>query len=121
MALTGTLYLPPGYTVDQGPLPALVWAYPTEFKSADAAGQVSDSPYRFARVGAWSPFLWLTLGYAVLDDPSMPIVGEGDEEPNDTYVEQLVAGAQAAVDVVADGVSSTRPGWRSAGTATARS
>jgi dipeptidyl aminopeptidase/acylaminoacyl peptidase len=30
----------------------------------------------------------------------MPIVGEGDEEPNDTYVEQLVASARAAVDEV---------------------
>jgi dipeptidyl aminopeptidase/acylaminoacyl peptidase len=102
VALNGTLYLPPGYTADQGPLPALMWAYPTEYKSADAAGQVSDSPYRFARVGAWSPYLWVMLGYAVFDDPSLPIVGEGDEEPNDTYVQQLVAGAQAAVDVVAE-------------------
>jgi dipeptidyl aminopeptidase/acylaminoacyl peptidase len=102
VGLSGTLYLPPGYTPDQGPLPTLMWAYPTEYKSADAAGQVSDSPYRFARVGAWSPYLWVTLGYAVFDDPSLPIVGEGDVEPNDTYVEQLVAGAEAAVDVVAE-------------------
>jgi dipeptidyl aminopeptidase/acylaminoacyl peptidase len=34
----------------------------------------------------------------VLDNPTIPIVGEGNHEPNDTYVEQLVAGAQAAVD-----------------------
>jgi dipeptidyl aminopeptidase/acylaminoacyl peptidase len=101
VGLNGTLYLPPGYSADQGPLPTLMWAYPTEYKSADAAGQVSDSPHRFARVGAWSPYLWVMLGYAVFDDPSLPIIGEGDEEPNDTYVEQLVAGAQAAVDVVA--------------------
>jgi dipeptidyl aminopeptidase/acylaminoacyl peptidase len=79
-----------------------MWAYPTEYKSADAAGQVSDSPYRFARVGAWAPYLWVTLGYAVFDDPSLPIVGEGEVEPNDTYVQQLVAGAAAAVDVVAE-------------------
>ena len=39
----------------------------------------------------------------------MPIVGEGEEEPNDTYVEQLVASAQAAVDaMVSRGV--TEPG-----------
>ncbi|MDP2470591.1 MAG: prolyl oligopeptidase family serine peptidase, partial [Candidatus Palauibacterales bacterium] len=101
VGLSGTLYLPPGYTPDQGPLPTLMWAYPTEYKSADAAGQVSDSPFRFARASAWSPFLWVMLGYAVFDDPSLPIIGEGDEEPNDTYVEQLVAGAEAAVDVVA--------------------
>jgi len=102
VGLTGTLYLPPGYTPDQGPLPTLMWAYPTEYKSAADAGQVTDSPYRFARVSAWSPFLWVMLGYAVFDDPSLPIIGEGDEEPNDTYVEQLVAGAEAAVSVVAE-------------------
>jgi dipeptidyl aminopeptidase/acylaminoacyl peptidase len=102
VGLNGTLYLPPGYTPDQGPLPTLMWAYPTEYKSADAAGQVSDSPYRFARVGAWSPYLWVTMGYAVFDDPSLPIVGEGDVEPNDTYLEQLVSGAAAAVYVVAE-------------------
>ena len=30
--------------------------------------------------------------------PSIPIVGEGNAQPNDTYVEQLVAGAKAAID-----------------------
>jgi dipeptidyl aminopeptidase/acylaminoacyl peptidase len=99
--LTGTLYLPAGYDKDRdGPLPTLMWAYPTEFKSASDAGQVTDSPYRFTRVWWGSPMLYLTLGYAVFDDPTMPIVGEGDEEPNDTFVDQLVSSAQAAVDVV---------------------
>ncbi len=98
--MTATLYLPPGYKVEDGPLPMLMWAYPQEFKSADAAGQVTDSPYRFVRIGSHSPLMWLVHGYAVLDDPTMPIVGEGDEEPNDTYVEQLVSSAQAAVDEV---------------------
>jgi len=98
--MTATLYLPAGYSLDDGPLPMLMWAYPQEYKSADAAGQVTDSPYRFIRVGWYSPLLWLVHGYAVLDDPTMPIVGEGDEEPNDTYVEQLVASAQAAIDEV---------------------
>jgi dipeptidyl aminopeptidase/acylaminoacyl peptidase len=96
--MTATLYLPPAYEKERGPLPTLVWAYPQEFKSADAAGQVTDSPYRFDRVGWWSPLLFLTQGFAVLDDPTMPIIGEGDEEPNDTYVEQLVSSAKAAVD-----------------------
>ncbi len=100
--LTGTLYLPAGYKPEDGPLPMVMWAYPREYKSADAAGQVKDSPYRFDRVGWWSPLLWLPMGYAVLDDPSMPIVGEEDEEPNDTYVEQLVMSAEAAVAEVAN-------------------
>ncbi len=100
--LTGTLYLPPGYDQKKdGALPVLMWAYPQEFKSADAAGQVTDSPYRFIRVYSSSPFFWLVRGYAILDDPSMPIIGEGKAEPNDTYVEQLVASAQAAVDELA--------------------
>ena len=96
--LTGTLYLPPGWEPEDGPLPVLMWAYPTEYKSAAAAGQVTDSPYRFVRASAWTAYLWTLVGYAVFDDPSLPIIGEGDEEPNDTYVEQLVSGAQAAVD-----------------------
>lgn len=98
--LTGTLYLPPGYKSSDGPLPMLMWAYPHEFKSADAAGQVTTSPYKFIRMYYGSPLLWLTRGYAVLDNPSMPIVGEGDEEPNDTYIKQLIASAEAAVNEV---------------------
>jgi dipeptidyl aminopeptidase/acylaminoacyl peptidase len=99
--LTATLYLPAGYNAARdGPLPMLMWAYPREFKTANAAGQVKDSPHRFIRVTYWSPMLWLARGYAVLADVAMPIVGEGDEEPNDTFVEQLVASARAAVDEV---------------------
>jgi dipeptidyl aminopeptidase/acylaminoacyl peptidase len=99
--LTGTLYLPPGFTPGRDkPLPLLMWAYPAEFKSAAAASQVTDSPYRFNAVSYWGPLPFLARGFAVLDDPSMPIVGEGDREPNDTYVEQLTASAQAAVDEV---------------------
>jgi dipeptidyl aminopeptidase/acylaminoacyl peptidase len=93
--------LPPGYLATRdGPLPLLMWAYPQEFKSASAASQVTDSKYRFNSIGYWGPQAFLAMGYAVLDDPSMPIVGEGTVEPNDTYVEQLTASAQAAVDEV---------------------
>ncbi len=98
--LSATLYLPEGYTSDKGPLPMLMWAYPREFKSAQAASQVVGSPYRFTRINWGSPLFWLTQGYAILDGPTMPIVGEGGKEPNDTYVQQLVASAKAAVDEV---------------------
>ena len=98
--LTATLCLPSGYKPADGPLPMLMWAYPREFKSAKAAGQVTSSPYTFDRLSYRSPLVWLAQGYAVLDNPTMPIVGEGDEEPNDTYVEQLVLSAKAAVDEV---------------------
>jgi len=101
VALTGMLYLPPGFRPGKDkPLPLLMWAYPQEFKSSDSAGQVTDSPHRFVRVAWHSPLWALALGYAVLDDPTMPIVGEGAVEPNDTYIPQLVASAQAAVDEV---------------------
>ncbi|HEY2622202.1 MAG TPA: prolyl oligopeptidase family serine peptidase, partial [Dyella sp.] len=99
--LTATLYLPPNYDPKKdGPRPMLMWAYPAEFKSADAAGQVTDSPYRFNRISYWGPQAFLTMGYTVLDNFSVPIVGEGSKEPNDTYIPQLVASAEAAVDEV---------------------
>jgi dipeptidyl aminopeptidase/acylaminoacyl peptidase len=98
--LSATLYLPAGYDRARGPLPFLFWAYPREFKTAAAAAQVRGSPHRFVRPQGASHLLLLTQGYGVLDDPAMPIVGEGAAEPNDTYIEQLVAGAQAAVDEV---------------------
>ncbi|WP_430387719.1 S9 family peptidase [Dyella sp. 20L07] len=99
--LTATLYLPPNYDPKKnGPRPMLMWAYPAEFKSADAAGQVTDSPYRFNRISYWGPQAFLTMGYTVLDNFSVPIVGEGNKEPNDTYIPQLVASAEAAVDEV---------------------
>ena len=100
ISLSGTLYLPPSYRPGQR-LPMFVWAYPQEFTSADAASQVVGSANRFPVVGGASPLLLLTQGYAVFDGPTMPIVGPG-ETANDTYVEQLVASAQAAVDYVVE-------------------
>ncbi|XP_012698014.1 probable glutamyl endopeptidase, chloroplastic [Setaria italica] len=99
--LTANLYLPPGYDPSKdGPLPCLVWSYPGEFKSKDAAGQVRCSPNEFPGIGATSPLLWLARGFAILSGPTIPIIGEGDEEANDRYVEQLVARAEAAVEEV---------------------
>jgi dipeptidyl aminopeptidase/acylaminoacyl peptidase len=100
--LSAHLYLPPNYDRSRGPLPFLFWAYPTEYKSAAAAAQVSGSPYRFVRPSGSSHLFLLTQGYGILDDPAMPIVGEGDAEPNDSYVEQLVASAEAAVNKVVE-------------------
>lgn len=105
--LSATLFLPPGYEPKRdGPLPLLMWAYPREFKDASAAAQVADSPNRFSRPMGSSHLFLLTQGYAVLDGPAMPIIGAGKAEPNDTYVEQLVASAKAAIDkVVSMGVA----------------
>ena len=103
--LSATLITPPGWTPAKGPLPTLLWAYPREFTDPNAAGQVTTSPDRFTTIGGASHLLFLTQGYAIIDDPTMPIVGPG-ETANDTYVQQLVASAQAAVDkAVAMGVT----------------
>ena len=93
--LSGTLYLPSG---QKERLPLLLWVYPGEIKNAALAGQVEDSPYRFLRPFWGGAMLFALAGYAVLEYPTFPIVGEGDAEPNDTYIEQLVSSAQAAVD-----------------------
>jgi dipeptidyl aminopeptidase/acylaminoacyl peptidase len=101
--LSATMYLPAGYDkARDGKLPFFLWAYPREFRSAAAASQVQGSPHRFVRpTGYGGRHLQLLLqGYGVLDGPTMPIIGEGDKEPNDTYIAQLVASAQAAVDKI---------------------
>ncbi len=102
--LSATLYLPPGYKQGEK-LPVVMWAYPREFGDADSASQVTGSPNQFMMVRGSSHFFLLLSGYAVFDNPTMPIVGPG-ETANDHYVEQLVASAQAAIDkVVAMGVA----------------
>jgi dipeptidyl aminopeptidase/acylaminoacyl peptidase len=97
--LTAMLHLPPGYRrgVDP-PLPALLWAYPREFKSREAAGRSTSSPFTFSRPAGTSPLFLLTQGYAVVTDPSMPILGAGDAEPNDRFLDELEADARAVVD-----------------------
>ncbi len=97
--LIGTLYLPKGYNPkNDGPLPLFLWAYPKEYKSADAAGQVAKSPYEYTKVNWSSASLWATQGFAVLNDFSMPIIGENNEEPNENFIEQLISGAEAAIE-----------------------
>jgi dipeptidyl aminopeptidase/acylaminoacyl peptidase len=96
--LSANLYLPPGYKASDGPLPTLMEAYPVEYKSRSAAGQITGSPYQFPRFSWAGPVFFVTQGYAVLENAAIPIVGEGDAQPNDTYVEQLVASAKAAID-----------------------
>lgn len=110
LPLSGTLYTPAGYDAKRdGPLPTLLWAYPAEYTDPKVAGQTVDEGNRFVRPRGISHLFLLTQGYAVLDDPAMPIIGENGAEPNDTYVKQLQEDAQAAVDaVVATGVGDRR-------------
>jgi dipeptidyl aminopeptidase/acylaminoacyl peptidase len=97
--LSFTLYLPAGYNKGKDkPLPTLLWAYPREFIDSASAGQVSGSPFTFIRISPESPLVYVTQGYAILMDAAFPIVkGEG-KEPNDTFIEQLVANAEAAIN-----------------------
>ncbi len=101
--LAADLYLPRGYDPKKdGPLPVIMWAYPREFKSASDAAQIRGSKYTFTRVGYGSIVFWATQGYAIMDNAEMPIVGEGDKQPNDNFVEQLVWSAEAAINKVAE-------------------
>ena len=101
--LSAVLYTPEGYDPSRdGRLPVLMWAYPREYKSAADAAQVRGSKYTFTRLSWGSPLYWVTRGYAIMDQTEMPIVGEGELEPNDFFIEQLVANAEAAIDKVVD-------------------
>ena len=97
--LSATLYLPTNYEVGVK-YPMVMWAYPEEFKDKGSAGQTTSNPNEFTYPWYGSPIYWVTRGYVVLDDASFPIVGEGDEEPNDTFIPQLVSNAKAAIDAV---------------------
>lgn len=98
--LSMTLYLPPDYK--QGTrLPAVMWAYPREYEDADTAGQVSGSSARFTTITGPSELFYALQGYAVLDDATLPVIGSL-KEMNDTYVQQIVAGAKAALDKAAE-------------------
>lgn len=100
--LSGMLYLPPGVPPDTRPnLPLLVWAYPEEYSDAATAGQVRGSDQTFTRLLGTSPLWFLLRGWAVLMDASMPIVGD-PETMNDTFAEQIVGAATAAIDTLAD-------------------
>ncbi len=98
--LSFTLYLPPGYK--QGTrLPTVVWAYPLEYNDPATAGQVAGSDQRFTRITGMSHLFFLLRGYAVLDNATMPVVGDF-KTANNTYIEQIVASAKAAIDKAAE-------------------
>ncbi len=96
--LSGTLYLPPGHAAGTR-LPLLVWAYPMEYSDAGTAGQVRGSTNTFTFFRGASPLFFVTQGYAVLMDATMPVVGD-PETMNDTFVEQIVGAAKAAIDTL---------------------
>ena len=97
--LEGTLYLPLDYKEGEK-YPMILWAYPREYKDKASASQSTANPNEFVYPYWGSPIYWVTKGYVVLDDAAFPIVGEGNKEPNDTFITQLVANAKAAIDAV---------------------
>ena len=101
VALSGTLYLPAGYDkVKKEKMPLLIWAYPTEYKDKNSAGQNNQNPNEFTFPYYGSFVYWVTKGYIVLDDASFPIIGEGTTEPNDNFITQLVDNGEAAINAV---------------------
>jgi dipeptidyl aminopeptidase/acylaminoacyl peptidase len=94
--LSFTLYLPPDHKPGQR-LPAVMWAYPLEYNDADTAGQITGSTHRFTMPAGASHLLLLMAGYAILDNASLPVIGTR-ETVNNTYLEQIAAGAKAAID-----------------------
>ena len=78
----------------------ILWAYPREFKDKSSASQNTKNQNRFTYPYYGSMVYWITKGYVVLDDASFPIVGEAEVEPNDSFRNQLVDNAKAAIDAV---------------------
>jgi dipeptidyl aminopeptidase/acylaminoacyl peptidase len=99
--LSAILYLPENYSRDNGDtLPLLIWAYPREFKDTSLAEQSQLNALEYTYPTSTSFIYWVAKGYAVLQDASFPILGSEENEPNDTFVEQLVMNAEAAIDAV---------------------
>ncbi|HSN68466.1 MAG TPA: prolyl oligopeptidase family serine peptidase, partial [Thermoanaerobaculia bacterium] len=94
--LSFTLFLPPGYK-EGTRLPTILWAYPLDYTDPKAAGQVVAAPQEFTAIRGTSPVFFALLGYAVLDEAAMPVVGP-TETAYDTFIEQIVANAKAAID-----------------------
>jgi dipeptidyl aminopeptidase/acylaminoacyl peptidase len=99
--LSGILYTPEGFDSENPtPLPMILWAYPREYKDKSSASQKTNNPNRFLYPSWSSPIYWVTQGYVILDRAAFPIIGEAEEEPNDSFRKQLVANAEAAIEAV---------------------
>jgi len=92
--LSFTLYTPPGYK-EGTRVPTILYAYPLDYADASKAGQVAGSQETFTQLRQYR--LLLLAGYAIIDNAAFPIVGD-PKKAYDTYLEQLVADARAAVD-----------------------
>lgn len=103
LELNGTLYLPADFDKENPEkLPMIIWAYPREYKDKNSASQNTSNANDFTYPYYGSPIYWVNRGYVILDDASFPIIGEGEEQPNDSFRKQLVANGKAAIDAVDD-------------------
>jgi dipeptidyl aminopeptidase/acylaminoacyl peptidase len=98
LELSATLYLPASYQPGQR-LPMVLSAYPHNFSNRSVARQVAYSPHRHRQLQGITSLWFLTRGYAVLDPVSIPVIGETG---NETFVEQVVDDARAAVQAVVE-------------------
>lgn len=98
--LSATLYLPANYKKGER-LPLLVWAYPREYNDIRTASQISGSPSQFTLMRGITHLTFLTQGYAIMNNATMPVIGD-PETMNDTFIDQIVAAAQAAIDKAVD-------------------
>jgi dipeptidyl aminopeptidase/acylaminoacyl peptidase len=92
--LSFTLYTPPGYQEGRR-VPTILYAYPLDYADPSTAGQVSGSQNTFTRLRQYR--LLLLAGYAIIDNAAFPIIGD-PKKAYDTYLDQLVDDAKAAVD-----------------------
>ena len=97
--LSATLYLPSDHEPEQKS-PLIVWAYPRQY-GEDNADPAVESSERFLDFERAFRLFYLTRGYAVMDDVSMPITGDS-ADANDTFLEQIVANATAAIQAAAE-------------------
>lgn len=94
--LSGTLYYPIDYKPGNK-YPTVIWAYPREYTSVEIAGQVRNTSNRYTRISGASIIFFVMHGYAVLYNAELPVVGS-PLTANDTFVKQITAGAEAAVN-----------------------
>ncbi len=92
--LSFTVYTPPDYQEGKR-VPSILYAYPLDYADPSKAGQLTGSEQTFTRLRQYR--LLLLAGYAIIDNAAFPIVGD-PKKAYDTYLEQLVADAKAAVD-----------------------
>src|SRR5690606_22122130 len=99
LGLSATLYLPADSEPLQ-PLPVVLWAYPRVY-GEDTESVEPMTVEQFPGFERAFKLFFLLQGYAVLDDVSMPVVGT-TATANDTFIEQIVRNAEAALRAAAE-------------------